>query len=161
MRTYFFAASILVLDGFVQGSGALSLLALIFIVPTLLLLSLLRWKVPADRKRFFWAGAVYGCAAGGALLLIDADSKAAGRRAEQVITACNEYNRRNRQFPPNLESLVPTYLATLPKARERARGHERFGYLYERTNASLFYVSSPLEGELRYDFAKAGWFPYD
>lgn len=160
-RTYFLAAAVFVLDGFVEGTGVLVFTTFIFVVPTLILLSLLRWKKPADRKRFFLAAIIYGCAAVGALLLIHADTRAAGRRAEKIIAACSEYKQRNGVYPPNLEALVPAHLPAVPRARERARDYARFEYSSERTNASLLYVSSPSYGRIRYDFASRTWGEHD
>jgi hypothetical protein len=76
-------------------------------------------------------------------------------RAETVIAAYRDYERREGQLPNRLEDLVPSFLPSVPPARRFGMG--RMMYIASPGQHSLMYVVFPPFGRSYYQFEQDRW----
>jgi hypothetical protein len=83
-------------------------------------------------------------------------SRIAHRNAELIIHACTQYQKSHGSFPPTLETLVPEYLSSVPRAKYSLIFG---GYLYSEWEGKhdLMWIQTPPFGRPYYMFEEARW----
>jgi hypothetical protein len=88
---------------------------------------------------------------------VSINSRVAVRKAGPVITACEDFQRRNGRYPKSLDQLVPEFLPSVPLARWTLLGN-RFGYSEDPPS---LYFAAMFHGVVTYDFRSHKWWTND
>jgi hypothetical protein len=73
-----------------------------------------------------------------------------------LIATCEEYKKKNDDYPENLSDLVPDFIDEIPVAKSTL-GSNRFFYITSKDSHFLSYTAMPPFGKPRYSFEKQKW----
>lgn len=155
-KTIITAFLLFITDAFVLNQFAIAVITIILGVPVLLVKLL---KARKDRERVKLLVSKAGIYAVMIALIIGANifnNIVAGRRANDIITACEQFRAKTGRYPGQLSELVPDFLPTIPAAKYSLMGSS-FRYFAREDSHALMYVAIPPYGRKYYVFEKRAW----
>jgi hypothetical protein len=90
--------------------------------------------------------------------------KIAEANGEQVLTACENFNRDNERYPEALNELCPRYMPHVPRAKYCLWSGEFVYYIHKDSAApgyTLKYYVIPPMARMVHNSGKPGWFLVD
>lgn len=158
-RHWITAAVLLLLDGFVLGQAALTVLVTAcMLVSTLVDLVI---GLFGHRER-----ALRGLRKAGIYLTLTAvvaawlwlNARVAQKRAEELVVALESYHVTHGDYPTSLAGLVPDYVSSVPRARFTLAGARFFyQYLPDKKTGFLGYTQYPPFGRRVYSLQTRTW----
>ena len=148
-------------DGLFLNQGLFSILWLLLSAPVLLVL--LVWgkvrdqrKKPSNWRMKAAKVLVFSLAAACVLVSIRLNNDMAGRRAERLATACEQFNAKYHRYPHKLEELVPEFLPAVPLAKYVLNGQSAHFVYLEGDRTIMFYDVPPF-GRSYYHLGSRWW----
>jgi hypothetical protein len=141
---------------FLDELGAYTFIIGVFLILVYLPRSLLAKKYAACRKERLIRFAVYLAAVGVVFSLITINKHIAKDRAEQIISAVENYKAANGNYPDRLDQLVPQFMTEIPAKARITFTDSGFRYLVGESH-TLMYVAMPPFGRATYNFEAKSW----
>jgi hypothetical protein len=155
-KTIIIAVAVFILDAYLLNQGFIAVIFLALVAPITLIRAFWAWKNTGIRKRRLSAAGIYFVMAVTVLACIQVGNGRAGRKAELLIAACEEYRTVNIVYPESLTDLVPDFIDKIPKAKY-AYAAGQFHYVSREDSHLLWYVSFPPFGKRIYRFETKEW----
>ncbi|MBF0336212.1 MAG: hypothetical protein HQL05_00120 [Nitrospirae bacterium] len=140
--------------------GAFAILTMLFVLPALLVLTLVEYK----DKRLMKQRLVAFCIALSATLITmqavrlnnEINDDISKERASLIIDTCERYKVKNDHYPNTLSQLIPEFLPSIPVARYSLASNE-FHYHASDDSPILWYMARPPFGKQVYSFEQKRW----
>jgi len=155
-KTIIIAAAVFILDAYLLNQGFIAVIFLTLVAPITLIRAFFVWKNRGIRKRRLSDAGIYFVMAVTVLAYIQVGNSRAGKKAELLIAACEEYRTVHITYPERLTDLVPDFIAKIPKAKY-AYAAGQFHYVSREDSHLLWYVSFPPFGKRTYSFEAKEW----
>ena len=155
-KTIIIAAAVFILDAYFLNQGFIAVLFLTLVAPITLISALFAWKNTGTRKRRLSGAGIYFIMAVAVLAYIQLGNSRAGKKAEVLIAACEEYRTVHIAYPESLTDLVPDFIDKIPKAKY-AYAAGQFHYVSRKDSHLLWYVLFPPFGKKVYSFETKEW----
>ena len=155
-KTIIIASAVFVLDAYLFNQGVIAMAFLLLVAPIILIKAVFAWKNTALRKRRLAAAGIYAVMAVMVLIYIQVNNRRAGRKADLLIAACEEYRAVHTIYPEELVDLVPDFIDRIPIAKY-AYATGQFHYASRKDSHLLWYVSFPPFGKRVYRFETEKW----
>lgn len=137
--------------------GFIAFLFAAFLILGYLPRSLIAKKYSSCRKERLIRLAIYLSAVAMVLGLRIFNTSLAKGRAEQIITAAENYKVANGKYPDRLDQLVPQFIPEVPAKAKLTLLDNGFRYLVQPDSHTLMYVVMPPFGRRTYQFETRQW----
>lgn len=150
------ALVLFILDAYIFNQGIIAAITLLVVVFWLLPKALFAWKNKAVLITRSLKFVIYLIMSIAVFSMNTLNNSIARDRAENIISACNQYQLKYQHYPQALEELVPEFLPSIPVPKLLLINN-KFRYFSNDGQVTLMYVKAPPYGRAVYDFSKQKW----
>jgi len=154
--TIYTAIALFIFDAFVMNQGAIAAITIFIIFLWLLPKSVFLKYKNKSPKVLLTKALIYGVMALAVFSANFVNNKLAKYRAEKLIVAIEAFHQSTGSYPEKLTDLVPGYIPAVPMAKYTLI-FNKYWYIKDKDNASLFYVALPPFGRPTYSFTRQSW----
>jgi hypothetical protein len=155
-RSMIITILLFIVDAFVINQGTIALIVLIIGLPVMSVKAIMKRKDPIQLRRRLIIMGIYFMMVVLVVTSNRMNNLMARKRAEVIITACEQYKLKNGVYPSLLSVLVPEFIEEIPRAKYTLSSNE-FKYISGVNSHSLMFVEIPPFGRPYYVLEEKKW----
>jgi hypothetical protein len=160
-RIVIIAGSLMTLDAFVLGIPSYGFIAMLLLVTASAVAAFVfLFKNRSFAKLFLIKAGVYLVASACIFFIFKFNTHTGAKNAESIIESVEAYYADHREYPRELNQLMPNYLKNIPNCAYRVF-YKSYRYTYDQNDPSLIWFVMPPYGRRVYEFKDAEWIVVD